>query len=125
MSYNFKPVMGSSSYKPWKQWEVADYLVGKYVSEGTDKFGNSTYKVEVIDSNFSENAPSAGSYFTFNSSGSIKRAFEDLEIGQVVKVIYKGLDTIKDGKFANKEFHNMEIFVAGSSKTEADDTDLV
>ncbi len=124
MSYNFKTVMGQTAYKAWKEWEAGEYLVGKYVSEGQDKFGNSNYKVEVIDSNFEQKKPAVGSFFTLNSSGSMKKAFEDIEEGQVVKVIYKGEDVISKGKFKGKPFHNMEILVAGE-KVETSDDDLV
>lgn len=122
--YNFKQVLGSSSYKPWKEWETGEYLVGKFLSENEDKFGNPNYKVEVIESNFEEGKPAVGASFTFNSSGSLKKAFEDIKVGQVVKVIYKGEDTINKGKFAGKKFHNMEVLVAGS-KVETNDDELV
>ncbi len=121
--YNFKQVLGATSYRPWKKWIPADYIVGKFVSEGQDKFGNSTYKIEVIEAGFEIAPPAVGSYFTLNSSGSLKKAFADIEEGQVVKIIYKGVELINKGKFAGKEFHNMEVMVADGSPITADDSD--
>lgn len=123
--YNFKQVLGKSAYKPWKQWEAGEYLVGKFVSESTDKFGNPNYKVEVIETNFEENAPEAGEYLTLNSSGSLKKAFEDIEEGQIVKVIYKGEDTVATGKFAGKAYHSMEVLVADKKTTSEDSDELI
>lgn len=123
--YNFTQVLGKSLYKPWKQWEAGEYLVGKFVSESTDKFGNPNYKVEVIETNFEENAPKAGEYLTLNSSGSLKKAFQDIEEGQVIKVIYKGEDTVKKGKFAGKVYHAMEVLVAGDKVNTEDSDELI
>ena len=123
--YDFKQVMGASSYKAWKEWEIGDYVVGKYSKEGEDKFGNPTYQLEVIEAGFEEKAPAVGAYFTLNSSGSLNKAFEDIEIGQVVKVIYKGEDTINKGKFAGKKYHSMEVLVAGKSALKPESEELI
>lgn len=113
MSYNFRTVMGQSSYKAWKQWSAGDYLVGKYLSQGEDQFGNPNYKVETIESEF-ENGDDIikGAVFSFNSSGALNKAMEEVEVGDVIKVIYKGEDTISKGKFKGKAFHSMEVLVA-------------
>lgn len=113
MSYNFRTVMGQSSYRAWKNWDVGDYLVGKFISQGEDNFGNPSYKVEVIEAGF-ENAdvPATGSIFSFNSSGALNKAMEEITVGDVLKVIYKGEDTVTKGKFKGKKFHSMEVLVA-------------
>jgi len=130
MSYNFRTVMGQSSYRSWKQWDIGDYLVGKYVSEGEDQFGNPNYKVEVIEAGFSEGeAPKQNSIFSFNSSGALNKAMEQVAVGDVIKVIYKGEETVTKGKFKGKKFHSMEVLVApanGSAPvTTSSDEDLI
>jgi hypothetical protein len=116
MSYNFRTVMGQSSYRPWKNWASGDFLVGKYVSESTDSFGNPNYKVEVIEAKFEDgNEPKAGSTFSFNSSGALKKSMEEISVGDILKVIYKGEDTVSKGKFKGKKFHSMEVLVAPSN----------
>ena len=113
MSYNFKTVMGSTSYRPWKNWEESDYLVGKYVSQHEDNYGKPNYKVEVIEAGFSTGeAPKAGTMFTFNSSGALNKAMDEVKEGDIIKVIYKGEDTISKGKYKGKAFHSMEVLVA-------------
>jgi len=116
MSYNFRTVMGQSSYRPWKNWSSGDFLVGKYVSEATDTFGNPNYKVEVIEAKFEDGKePKTGSVFSFNSSGTLKKAMEEIAVGDIVKVIYKGEDTVTKGKYKGKRFHSMEVLVAPSN----------
>lgn len=116
MSYTFRTVMGQSSYRAWKNWAAGDYLVGKYVSETTDSFGNPNYKVEVIEAKFEDGKePKVGSTFSFNSSGTLKKAMEEITVGDVVKVIYKGEDVVSKGKFKGKKFHSMEVLVAPSN----------
>jgi len=116
MSYNFKTVMGQSSYKAWKNWSEGDFLVGKYISESEDQYGNPNYKVEVIESLMMDGtAPKAGTNFTFNSSGTLKKAMEEVKAGDIIKVIYKGEGVVTKGKFKGKKFHSMEVLVAPST----------
>jgi hypothetical protein len=111
--------MGQSSYKSWAKWEAGDFLVGKYLSEAQDSFGNPNYKVEVIEALFDDGTtPKAGTNFTFNSSGTLKKAMEEIEAGDIIKVIYKGRGVIPKGKFKGKPFHEMEVLVAPKENTE-------
>ena len=120
MSYAFKTVMGQSAYRAWKNWSEGDYLVGKYVSESEDQFGNPNYKVEVIEAQFDDgNTPKAGTNFTFNSSGTLKKAMEEIVAGDIIKVIYKGEDVVAKGKFKGKTYHSMEVLVAPASKADS------
>lgn len=113
MSYNFKTVMGKSSYKAWGKWAIGDYLVGKYISEGEDSYGNPSYKVEVIEAEFEEgDTPKPATIFSFNSSGTLNKAMESVSVGDIVKVIYKGQETLTKGKYKGKAFHTMEVLVA-------------
>ena len=112
--------MGQSSYKGWKNWSEGDYLVGKYISQAEDQFGNPNYKVEVIEAQFEDGTtPKPASVFTFNSSGTLKKAMDEVSIGDIVKVIYKGEDVISKGKFKGKKYHSMEVLVAPSSNAPA------
>lgn len=119
MSYAFKTVMGQSSYRAWKNWSEGDFLVGKYVSESEDSFGNPNYKVEVIEAQFDDgNVPKVGTNFTFNSSGTLKKAMTEIQAGDIIKVIYKGEDVVAKGKFKGKKYHSMEVLVAPASKAD-------
>lgn len=123
MSYNFRTVMGQSSYKAWKNWSEGDYLVGKYISQSEDQFGNPNYKVEVIEAQFDDGTtPKPASVFTFNSSGTLKKAMDEVSVGDIVKVIYKGEDVVSKGKFKGKKFHSMEVLVAPSNNAPATTT---
>jgi len=127
MSYNFRTVMGQSSYRQWKKWSEGDYLVGRYVSQFEDQFGKPNYKVEVIEAQFDDGtSPKAGSVFTFNSSGALNKAMEEISEGDVIKVIYKGEEIISKGKYKGKAFHSMEVLVApanGSAPVVTEDSE--
>lgn len=128
--YNFKTVMGQSSYKSWSKWSPGDYLVGKFQSVGQDNFGKPNYKVEVIEASFKDgDEPKSGTIFAFNSSGALTKAMEEIHTDDVIKVLYKGQDTITKGKYKDKKFHSMDVLVAskdGSTKsTQSDDQELI
>jgi hypothetical protein len=112
--------MGQSSYRAWKNWAAGDFLVGKYVSESVDQFGNPNYKVEVIEASFGDkNNPKVGSLFTFNSSGALKKSFSEISEGDIVKVIYKGVEPAPGGKFKGKPTHMMTVMVAPASQADS------
>lgn len=118
MSYSFRTVMGQSSYKAWSKWSAGDFLVGKFQSTGEDNFGKPNYKVEVIEASFDDGEePQAGSIFSFNSSGALTKAMEEVNPGDVIKVIYKGEETLTKGKYKGKKYHSMEVLVADNKGT--------
>jgi hypothetical protein len=109
--------MGQSSYRAWKNWEEGDYLVGKYVSQHEDNYGKPNYKVEVIEAGFtSADAPKTGTMFTFNSSGTLNKAMEEVKEGDVIKVIYIGEKITPKGKYKGKPYHAMEVLVDSSTQ---------
>jgi hypothetical protein len=115
--------MGQSFYKSWSKWSPGDFLVGKFQSSGEDNFGKTNYKVEVIEADFEDGeTPAAGSMFTFNSSGALDRAMEEVTAGDIIKVIYKGEEVLTKGKYKGKKFHAMEVLVA-DKKVAAEESD--
>lgn len=122
--------MGKSAYRTWKNWESGDFLVGKYVSTSEDNYGKPNYKVEVIEASFSDGSePKASEVFTFNSSGALIKAMEEVQVGDIIKVIYKGEEVMTKGKYKGKAFHSMEVLVADSKGEQvskvSDDDELI
>jgi hypothetical protein len=118
--------MGQSSYKSWAKWSVGDFLVGKFQSTSEDNFGKPNYKVEVIEASFDDgDEPKVGTLFSFNSSGSLTKAMEEVEAGDVIKVIYKGEETFTKGKYKGKKFHAMEVLVADKKVVTEDSDELI
>jgi hypothetical protein len=109
--YNFTQVLGSASYRPWKKWEAGDFVVGKFDRTKEDNYGKENYLITVLDVDFDnkDEQPAIGSQFGLNSSGALVKAFEEIEVGDVVKVIYRGEDEVRKGKYAGKKFHSMEV----------------
>ena len=51
---------------------------------------------------------------------------EEVNAGDIIKVIYKGEDTVTKGKFKGKRFHSMEVLVApATAMTETTTDDLI
>lgn len=125
MSYSFQTVKGASKYKPWSKWEVSDFIVGKYVSDSVDNYGKPNYRLEVLEANFkAKDHPAPGEAFTLNSCGSLDSAMEEITIGDVVKIIYKGRDKMTKGPYKGKEFSVLEVLKATSTAQTEEDSVL-
>jgi hypothetical protein len=125
MSYSFQTVKGASKYKPWSKWEVSDFIVGKYVSESVDTYGKPNYRLEVLEANFkAKDHPSSGDTFTLNSCASLGKAMKEIVPGEIVKVIYKGRDTMTKGPYKGKEFSVLEVLKAKDTNAQEEDSVL-
>lgn len=140
MARQFEQVGGSKVFRPWGQWTEGDSITGKFVSTSEDNFGNTNYEIEVEECEFDQavihsknkkgesqtlKAPEAGEVFCLNSCGSLDKAMEKCDVGDIIKVIYTGTVTLTKGKFAGKEAHTMKVLRSSSKKAVADeDLDL-
>lgn len=116
---NFRKINGSKTYRPWKQWDVGEYVVGKYLELGEDNFGNPSYSVEVMETNvesFKE-----GTTVGINSCGGLNLAMEKICTGTVIRLEYEGTDVMEKGKFKGKEFHIVGVAVAEDALDDSDD----
>lgn len=130
MSFNFRKI-GGRKYKAWKEWEENEYLVGRFIEEYEDSYGNPGYEVEVIESDVEDFKE--GDIVGLNSCGSLNHKMSKVQKDAVIKIIYAGKDVMDKGKYKGKEFHQVEFFLdessslasaAESSDDEADDKDL-
>lgn len=127
----FEQVGGSKIFRPWGHWTEGDTLQGKFVSTSEDNFGNTNYELEVEECEFDQErivtktkkgeesvllAPKEGEIFCLNSCGSLEKAMEKCDIGDVIKVIYTGTIILNKGKFAGKEAHTMKVLRAGTAR---------
>lgn len=110
--FSFKKVKGSSKYLTWKKWLCGDYLIGKFVEEGQDQFGNPSYRTEVIETSLED--VEEGDTFTLNSNGALNYKMEDVNKGDIIRVEYLGEDILDNPKspFNGKPYHKVELEVA-------------
>jgi len=113
----FRQVSGASIYRAWKHWEEGDVFVGKFVRETTDQFKNPSwvFKIEEVEFNdpAAEKIFQPGKLASLNSTGMLNKTMEEQVVpGNIVKIVYRGMDTISKGPFAGKEAHVLEISVA-------------
>lgn len=127
--HTFEQIGGSKVFRPWGHWTEGDTITGKFTGTSEDNFGNTNYEVEVEECEFDQevvntltkkgdkqvlNAPKEGEIFVLNSCGSLEKAMEKCDIGDVVKVIYTGTIVLNKGKFAGKEAHTLKVLRASS-----------
>lgn len=123
----FTQLTGSKVFRPWALWEEGDTIIGSLVNISEDNYGKPNYEISVIEVDFAEDqasyenkkgekivckTPNVGEIFVLNSNGSLDRSMERVENGDVVKVIYQGVDILAKGKYAGKEFHKLDVFFA-------------
>ena len=115
--YEFKKLSGTTKYLSYKEWKANDYVVGK-----VERFKQNTKNpkvqdvvVTIIDSNIktpkltlAKNDP-----FTINGTTALQKAIEGgVEEGDILKVVYKGKETIKTGPYKGSLANSLDVFVA-------------
>lgn len=139
MARNFEQIGGSKTFRPWGHWTEGDSITGKFVSTSEDDYGNTNYEIDVEECDFDQEVintknkkgndvtyskPAPGAVFCLNSCGSLDKAMEKCDIGDVVKVIYTGTVVLTKGKFAGKEAHTMKVLRASGPKKVSEDDEL-
>lgn len=104
-------------YRKWSEWDEEDILIGVYKGSQTDSYDKPNWLVEVEDAQFSDKKaakklmPSSGEKIIIglNSSGKLDAAMDQVEMGDIVQVTYKGMSTIEKGKYKGKDAHDIEV----------------
>lgn len=131
MSRTFTQIGGGKVFRPWGHWTEGDSIVGKLVGTSEDSFGNENFEIEVEEVEFDEEvvetknkngekvemkAPKVGDIFVLNSCGSLERAMQNCDNGDIIKVIYTGEIILNKGKFKGKKAHTMKVMRAEGNK---------
>lgn len=114
--FKFKKVKGQRVYKKWKEWEEGEYVIGKLIGTYIDKFKNTCYEVEVIESDVEEFEE--GKVAGLNSCGSLNYKMEDVLIGSTVRVEYTGTTVLDKGDFEGTEAHTVDVSIDESTVPE-------
>lgn len=131
----FRNLSGAKAYRPWKNWEVGDFVIGKLVDTEIDQYKKTCYILELEEVSFNDaeaerNAQDLGR-IGLNHTGLLAKIMDDkCEIGQVVRVEYQGTSTMQKGPNAGAEAHSLLISVAeedeecDTGESLSDDDDL-
>ena len=119
---SFRKLNGGKSYRAWKNWDVGDTIVGKYVGDSVDNYDKPNWHIQIEECDFSEESANieAGKTIGLNSAGGLDKAMDNVEIGQFVEITYQGTSVLEKGKFAGKEAHNIEVSVCDDEMGEPD-----
>lgn len=103
-----------ATYRPWKEWDENDIVVGKFLAQKEDDYGNPSWIIEIEEAMLKDKKLSkslVGQNLCLNSAGQLNKAMEQVSVGEIVQVEYMGTSTIEKGKYKGKESHLMEVNV--------------
>lgn len=104
-------------YRKWNEWDAGDILIGTFKGSQTDNYDKPNWLIEVEDAQFANSKeakklmPKGDEKIVvgLNSSGKLDQAMEQVEIGDMIQVEYKGMSTIEKGKYKGKDAHDIEV----------------
>jgi hypothetical protein len=118
-----RKIGGVKCYKPWKDWENGDYIVGKYIGQSIDSFDKPNFHIELEEVSMVSAKASNGSKLEagvilgLNASGQLVPKFDSLKVGDVVDVTYRGIESLPDNhRFKGKDCHQIDVSVLEESK---------
>lgn len=120
---------GRCTYRPWKDWEVGDLIIGKYKGSKIDNYEKPNWLIEVLDAQFAKKKEASklvGQTIGLNSAGQLDKAMEHVSEGDTVQVLYNGTSQIEKGKYKGKDAHLIEVDLVeeeGEESDEAEDED--
>lgn len=126
----YEQIGGAKVFRPWVGWTEGDSFEGKHTGTTEDNYGKTNWEFETIAVDFEEEisvvipkkgknvgqeieyeAPKVGDIFVLNSSGSLDKAMEKVDIGDKIKVIYEGTIILNKGPNKGSTAHTMKILV--------------
>lgn len=120
-----------ATYRKWSEWDAGDILIGTYKGSQTDSYDKPNWLIEVEDAQFT-NAKTAKKFMPkgdekvvigLNSSGKLDQAMEQVEMGDMVQIEYKGMSTIEKGKYKGKDAHDIEVDLVEEDDEDDDEQD--
>jgi hypothetical protein len=125
-----------AQYRPWKEWETGDYIIGKYKGCQTDNYDKPNWLFEIEECVFVKKPKLAkeliGKVLGLNSNGKLDKAMESATVGDFIQVTYNGTSMIEKGKYKGKEAHDVDVELveeegaegAADEEEETEDDDL-
>lgn len=116
-----------SEYRKWSEWKEGDVVVGKFVAEREDKYKKPNWIIEVIEAHFQGkpklSAKMKGQNLGLNSTGTLDKAMEQVEIGNTIQVTYSGMEEMTGGPYKGKDRHIVEVDIVEEAGDEDESAD--
>jgi hypothetical protein len=119
-----------SEFRAWKEWSEGDYVIGQLIGTNQNKKNKSKkdWIIKVEDAEFEDSKLArelVGKNLTLNTAGQLDKGMDQVEIGDLVKVMYNGSAEMQGGDYKGEMAHNMEVsLVEEESDDSEDDEDL-
>ena len=113
---------GAKVYRPWKQWDVEDYILGVYEDKEKDNYKKNNYVLKVEELYFqdedAEKKVAIGALFGLNANGALDKVMESgkVKLGDCIKITYNGMAAMGKGNHEGEQAHSLLIEVAGSAQ---------
>jgi len=126
----FRKLTGKKTYRKWAQWELDDSIVCKFLREESDQYKKPAWIVEIIEVDFNDvdaqEKFKPGTVVSLNSMGMLDGAMEELETGDVVQVLYTGMEEMGKGPHEGEAAHTVEVSVAeGDEEPQGEDEEEI
>jgi len=117
MARVFRSLSGSKNFRPWKEWEIGDYVVGKYERKEIDNYNKDNWVLKVEEVFFQNEAAEIkfgpGKMVGLNSNGSLDKVMNSgqIQFGDVIRVEYDGMSPMGKGTHEGKDAHSIIVSV--------------
>ena len=122
----FRALTGAKTFRKWAKWAIEDTLVAEYVRQDTDQYKKPSWVMKVISVSFedaeAEEKFAPGKQIGLNSNGMLDKVMEEMDLGEVVQIVYKGMDPMGKGPNEGDLAHCVEVSVAEGYEDEDDDS---
>lgn len=114
----FRSLSGSKVYRKWANWDIGDYIIGKFESTEIDNYKKNCYILKIEEVDFADEADAekfkVGAQIGLNHNGLLAKVMDsgNVDFGDIVRIEYQGTNTMTKGNYAGKEAHSLLIQVA-------------
>ena len=114
----FRSLSVSKEYRPWSQWEIGDFVIGKFEDQGIDNYKKACYILKVDEVFFNDEEAQekfkVGELIGLNHNGILAKvmASDDVNFGDIIRIEYQGMNTMSKGNHFGKDAHSLLIQVA-------------
>lgn len=124
MNFNFRQITGQSKFRAWKEWKKGEFVIMKIEAFSPNK-KNQNYKDitgKVLDHNFQQSDWNKEDRASLNGNTGTQKFLDACtpKIGDVIKMVFMGTETVKTGQWAGSQTHVVEGYLAGKDDEEDD-----
>lgn len=127
-----REIGGGKLFKKWADWAIGDFIVGEFVGQSTDNYGNACFhiKLESVEmqepTDYKGNELVPGKVMGLNSCGSLEYKMGEVDVGTILEIEYEGTEVLPENhKFKGKDCHQVKVTeCSDEEESEADSSGL-